>query len=181
MPEMLYDCVSTAVLGNIYGLVSNAPHDSAPTPSDGSEPLFINPLLTAAKAMWKIKEKSRREVLLGVLTAAESITHARQKRYQGDLVKRVWPKVGHLQHLTESDHDIDHIASQDLLNKVPFLPLLIKARLRRTAIRWRNTIIQDFFPLDSNNSKKMVAKLPLPTENIPSFAVSEQNPRRTNQ
>jgi len=34
---------------------------------------IISPLLMAAKAMWKIKEDSRREVLLGVPTAAAKI------------------------------------------------------------------------------------------------------------
>ena len=60
---------------------------------------IISPLLTAAKAMWKIKEDSRREVLLGVPSAAEKIQIARQKKKHGDIrrwLKRVQHKVGHL-------------------------------------------------------------------------------------
>jgi len=41
---------------------------------------IIKPLPSAAKAMWKIKEDSRRETLLGVPTAAERVRLARQKK-----------------------------------------------------------------------------------------------------
>jgi len=79
---------------------------------------IIKPLLSAAKAMWKIKENSRRENLLGVPTAAERVSLARQKKQQGDIrkwFKRVQYKVGFLQHLTEDRLDIDHSDTVDLL------------------------------------------------------------------
>ena len=137
---------------------------------------IISPLLTAAKAMWKIKEDSRREVLLGVPSAAEKIQLARQKKKHGDIrrwLKRVQHKVGHLQHVTETNHDIDSTPISDLLAATPPSPTRAHTRLRRTrtpqesplphpapTTRWRTTTIQDFFPLTKEHSKKMIAKNP---------------------
>jgi hypothetical protein len=141
---------------------------------------IIKPLLAAATAMWQIKEDSRRETLLGVPTAAERVSLARQKKHQGDIRKwfrRVQHKVGSLQHLTEDRLDIDHSDTADLLAETPTVPLHT-TRLRRTAtptpapppppaVRWRTTTIQDFFPLTRDNSKKMIAKNPLPNGQLP--------------
>jgi hypothetical protein len=141
---------------------------------------IIKPLLAAATAMWKIKEDSRRETLLGVPTAADRVSLARQKKHQGDIRKwfrRVQHKVGSLQHLTADRLDIDHSDTADLLAETPTVPLHT-TRLRRTAtptpeppsppaVRWRTTTIQDFFPLTRDNSKKMIAKNPLPKGQLP--------------
>jgi hypothetical protein len=144
---------------------------------------IISPLLTAAKAMWKIKEDSRREVLLGVPSAAEKIQLARQKKKHGDIrrwLKRVQHKVGHLQHVTETNHDIDSTPISDLLSATLPSPTRAHTRLRRTrtpqvpplphpapTTRWRTTTIQDFFPLTKEHSKKMIAKNPPPTGQLP--------------
>jgi len=136
---------------------------------------IISPLMTAAKAMWKLKEDSRREVLLGVPSVAEKIQLARQKKKQGDIrrwLKRVHHKVGHLQHVTEINQDIDSTPILDLLTETPLLPLpRAHTRLRRTptpqvspqsppvpTVRWRSTTIQDFFTLTREHKKKMITK-----------------------
>ena len=137
---------------------------------------IISPLLTAAKAMWKLKEDSRREVLLGVPTAAEKIQLARQKKKHGDIrrwLKRVQHKVDHLQHVTEAHQDIDSTSTLDLLSEPPPPSPRARTRLRRTLtpqeilpphpapiVRWRTTTIQDFFSLTREHSKKMIAKNP---------------------
>jgi len=111
--------------------------------------------------MWKIKEDSRREVLLGVPTAADRIQLVRQTKQQGDVrrwIKRVQHKVGYLQHVAEDHQDIDQMNTVALLHKPPLPPTQARTRLRRTTaspktptpsapkIRWRTTI-QHFFPL----------------------------------
>jgi len=125
--------------------------------------------------MWKFKEDSKQEVLLGVPTAAEKIQLARQKKKHGDIrswLKRVQHKVGHLQHVTEAHHDIDSTSTLDLLSEPP--SPRARTRLRRTpttretlppqpapTVRWRTTTIHDFFPLTREHSgKKMIAENP---------------------
>jgi len=127
--------------------------------------------------MWKIKEVSRRETLLGVPTAAERVNLARQKKQQVDIKKWFKHKVGSLQHLTEGQLDIDHSDTADLLAETPTTHLHM-TQLRQTAVtpsepppptvvQRRTITILDFFPLTKNNSKKMIAKNPLPNGTAP--------------
>jgi len=87
---------------------------------------IIKLLLSVAKAIWKIKKDYRRETLLGVPTAVDRVSLARQKKQQGNIrkwFKRVQHKVGSLQHLTEDRLDIDHSDTADLLAETPTTPL----------------------------------------------------------
>jgi len=117
---------------------------------------IISPLLTAAKAMWKIKEDSRREVLLGVPTAADA---ANQTEEASDLLAATPPSP------TRAHTRLRR-------NRTPQEP---PSPHPAPTTRWRTTTIQDFFPLTKEHSKKMIAKNPPPLDNPLSSGVFGRN------
>ena len=129
----------------------------------------ISPLLEAAKEMWKIKETSRRELLLGIPTDQERLTQARRLRKRTDIrnwFRRIEHKVGTLRHILVPC-DLDTTPVADLLREPVPAPLTTTRLVRITQnkdtpkpplIRWKNTHIQDFFVLNRTNSKLMMAK-----------------------
>jgi len=81
----------------------------------------------SSNLFWQLPKRcgrSRRipDVKLGVPTAAERVSLARQKKQQGDIrkwFKRVKHKVESLQHLTEGQRDTDRYDAADLLVETP--------------------------------------------------------------
>jgi len=105
--------------------------------------------------MWKIKEDSSREVLLGVPTAAERIQLVRHKKQQGDIrrwIKRVQRKVVYLQHVAKVHQDIDQTDTVDLLNE-PHLPPLPSQNQNPTDIGITGNIDLSWLPPKEDKEK----------------------------
>ena len=149
----------------------------------------ITPLLEAAKEMWQIKESSRRETLLGVLPDNGRVNALRQ-RQRGDIrswLMRLEHKVGALAHTTEAAHCIDTTPSAELLRETSttrtplrrLAPAIVRPSVPRPQIptaprtRWRNTLIQDHFPLNRDNSRKMIRKNLPPNGQMPNLRTLE--------
>ena len=160
--------------------------DSKPNPRSNKWELtvikVITPLMEAAKEMWAIKETSRRETILGCLTDFHKRNLSLQKKHDGDIrkwFKRLDHRVGSLRQDIESSHDIDTSPTIELLHELPPVRKP-RNRLKPTTplpsppdppirTRWRNTLMQDHFPLLRRNSQEMLAKHPLPNGHTPSF------------
>ena len=110
---------------------------------------IITPLLEAAKEMWSIKETARREAFLREPTMEERIIQAKRKRRRADI--RSW--------FTRVSDKVGSIRKRLTKGKAPSLPDSRTPPIQQQTTRWKNTVIQEYFRLNRDHSRKMIQSI----------------------
>jgi hypothetical protein len=110
---------------------------------------IITPLFEAAKEMWSIKETARREAFLREPTMEERIIQAKRKRRRADI--RSW--------FTRVSDKVGSIRKRLTKGKAPSLPDSRTPPIQQQTTRWKNTVIQEYFRLNRDHSRKMIQSI----------------------